>query len=257
VQAGHLDAVHSQHAVRWVPLLSPPPLPSELGVWLDGFDLVLNYWPDPDRALAQHFPRHSRQTCLATSAQPVLAPAARHFCEPLRELGLPVANFQSRLECFAGPRDETIAIHPGSGSPRKNWPLERWIELCERLSPRLPAQLLIVGGETDAAGLAALARFGEIAQNLPLPALAGRLARCRLFLGHDSGVSHLAAALGTPCLLLFGPTDPAIWAPPGEHVHILRDGTARPSISVETVWTALIQQTSGSSAKSPPLVFRR
>ncbi|MDD3179606.1 MAG: glycosyltransferase family 9 protein [Opitutaceae bacterium] len=250
---GHLHALHSQHAARWVPLFGPPPLPSDLGTWLDGFDLVLNYWPDPDRALARHFPRHSRQSYLAASAQPVLTPAARHFCAPLRELGLTATSFHSRLPCLSGHlRDETIAIHPGSGSSRKNWPLERWIELCERLSQWSHVPLLIVGGEADAAGLAALSRFGEVSRQLPLPALAERLARCRLFLGHDSGVSHLAAASHTPCLLLFGPTDPVMWAPPGEHVRVLREGTDLKTIPVEKVWATLIRLASEASAGLPP-----
>ena len=61
-----------------------------------------------------------------------------------------------------------------------------------------------------------------MAENLPLPALGALLARCREFLGHDSGISHLAAAVGTPCVLLFGPTDPDIWAPPYPSVEIVR-----------------------------------
>jgi heptosyltransferase-2 len=60
-----------------------------------------------------------------------------------------------------------------------------------------------------------------VARHLPLPQLAAVLERCRLFLGHDSGISHLAAATGAPCLLLFGPTDPAVWAPPNPGVHVL------------------------------------
>jgi len=52
--------------------------------------------------------------------------------------------------------------------------------------------------------------------------LAVRLQKCALFLGHDSGISHLVAAVGTPCVLLFGPTDPAIWAPANPKVRVLR-----------------------------------
>ena len=48
------------------------------------------------------------------------------------------------------------------------------------------------------------------------------LTRCRLFVGHDSGISHLAAAVGVPCVLLFGPTDPDIWAPPQPQVRVVR-----------------------------------
>ena len=130
-----------------------------------------------------------------------------------------------------------VAIHPGSGSPRKNWPVERWVELAGRLRGQAP--LLIVGGETDTAAVAALAAFGEVALDLPLPELARRLAACRLFLGHDSGVSHLAAAVGTPCVLLFGPTEAAMWAPPGEHVQTVHRGPELSAISVDAVWAAV------------------
>jgi len=62
---------------------------------------------------------------------------------------------------------------------------------------------------------------------------------CRLFLGHDSGISHLAAACGVPCVLLFGPTDPATWAPPGPHVHVVRRDPDLTSITVADVLAAL------------------
>jgi heptosyltransferase-2 len=61
-----------------------------------------------------------------------------------------------------------------------------------------------------------------LAKNLPLTTLANLLQNCSFFLGHDSGISHLAAAVGTPSLLLFGPTDPAIWAPQNAQVRVLR-----------------------------------
>jgi ADP-heptose:LPS heptosyltransferase len=63
-----------------------------------------------------------------------------------------------------------------------------------------------------------------------------------LFLGHDSGVSHLAAAVGTPCVLLFGPTDPAMWAPPGEYVRVIHRGPEMSAISVDTAWTTVTAQ---------------
>jgi heptosyltransferase-3 len=109
--------------------------------------------------------------------------------------------------------------------------------LSQRLGSQAP--LLIVGGEADTAAVAALASFGEVALTLPLPELARRLAGCGLFLGHDSGVSHLAAAVGTPCVLLFGPSDPAIWAPPGPHVKTLHHGPELSAVSVDTVWAAV------------------
>jgi heptosyltransferase-2 len=265
---GLLDAVHSQHEARWAALYGREPLPAGLQAWLEEFDLVVNFWPDPDGALTAHFPMRTGQQWVTASALPAASPAARHYCEALRPLGLATTDYRTRLSVgkleIRNPKSETIfqntgttqsgtqdakprtqnpvciAIHPGSGSPRKNWPVERWAELAGRLRGQAP--LLIVGGEADTAAVAALASCGEVAQNLPLPELAHRLAACRLFLGHDSGVSHLAAAVRTPGVLLFGPTDPAMWAPPGEHVRVIHRGPELTAISVDTVWTTVMAQ---------------
>jgi heptosyltransferase-2 len=261
---GTLDAVHSQHEARWAAFYGGTPLPAGLHTWLADFDLVVNFWPDPDAALAAHFPIRAGQTWVTAAARPAVSPAARHYCEALRPLGLATTDYSTQLRVgkleIRNPKSETnfqntgttksgtqnskprtqnetmIAIHPGSGSPRKNWPLERWVELAGRLRGQAP--LLIVGGEADTPAVATLATFGEVALKLPLPELARRLAACRLFLGHDSGVSHLAAAVGTPCVLLFGPTEPAMWAPPGEQVQTIRRGPELSAISVDTVWAA-------------------
>jgi heptosyltransferase-2 len=87
--------------------------------------------------------------------------------------------------------------------------------------------VLLVGGEADHAQIACLreawrGRAVPMALDLPLPELAAILERARLFLGHDSGISHIAAATGAPSLLLFGPTDPDIWAPISGEVKIIR-----------------------------------
>jgi heptosyltransferase-2 len=135
-------------------------------------------------------------------------------------------DFQFADSWLAGISKPLIAIHPGSGSPRKNWGLEKWIVTARELLNLNPQpELLWVGGEADEERLNAVEdAFGKsvrIARHLPLPHLAAVLARCRLFLGHDSGISHLAAAVGTRCVLLFGPTDPAIWAPANAHVVVM------------------------------------
>jgi heptosyltransferase-2 len=62
----------------------------------------------------------------------------------------------------------------------------------------------------------------SILESLPLPVLGAVLSRCALFVGHDSGISHLAAAVGIPCLLLFGPTKPDVWAPANRAVVVLQ-----------------------------------
>jgi ADP-heptose:LPS heptosyltransferase len=253
---GLLDAVHSQHEARWGALFSADPLPPGFAAWLGSFDLVVNFWPDPEGELGRHFPIAAGQTFFTAAAHPAEGPAAAHYCRPLRALGLVATDLTVRLEprrsgageptaAAGGPDDSRpssdrfrIALHPGSGSPRKNWPIERWRELARWLRRDRGADLLVVSGPAEEAD--GLGEFGETARCLPLEELLARLAGCDLFLGHDSGVSHLAAAVGLPCLLWFGPTDPAVWAPAGPRVHVLSRGGMLAEISVADAQSALL-----------------
>jgi heptosyltransferase-3 len=238
---GLLDAAHSQHEARWSALYGSGPLPSSLASWLADFDLVVNYWPDPDGELRRRFPLRKEQLFLSADALPLQAPAAAHYSEPLRALAVVPRENWTRL-ATPSPNAAIIAVHPGSGSPRKNWPAERWHEVIARL----PAPVLLILGEAEAetwnalsANPASGSANTEIAANLPLEALVAKLVQCRLFLGHDSGVSHLAAACGVPSLLLFGPTDPAVWAPPAPQVRVLRRETDLASIAITDVNSAI------------------
>ncbi|MSU67469.1 MAG: hypothetical protein CK548_06345 [Opitutia bacterium] len=240
VHAGLIDSVHSQHEARWSALYARAPLSADLATFLATFDLVLNFWPDPDATLARHFRDLSVPIFLSSSPLPVhaQAPAAAHYCEPLRTLGLtPETSFHLLAPLALNPH--LVALHPGSGSPQKNWPLSRWIELCCWLRATHHAELLFITGEADGPAATALAPFGTSAHQLPLAQLVAYLTQCRHFLGHDSGISHLAAACGVPSVLLFGPTDPAMWAPPAPHVTVIRRGPSLDEISLADVQAAL------------------
>jgi heptosyltransferase-2 len=130
-----------------------------------------------------------------------------------------------------------LAIHPGSGSPAKNWPAARFASLARAAGgPRF----LLVRGPADDDAACELETLPEarVARDLPLRVLAALLARAGAYVGNDSGVTHLAAAGGAPTIALFGPTDPAIWAPLGPRVRILRaDGMD--GIAVEDVAAAV------------------
>ncbi len=110
---------------------------------------------------------------------------------------------------------------PGSGSAQKNWPAVKFAELARRLRARIAAAIALGTAE---AGLApCFAETGcAILTDLELGELAGIAAGASLFVGNDSGVSHLAAAAGAPGIVLFGPTDPARWRPLGHSVRVLR-----------------------------------
>ena len=236
LRAGQLNVVHSQHESRWTALYDSSPLPAALATWLGAFDLILCYWPDPDGELARRFPSRNGQGVLFAGALPTLAPAAAHYCAPLHQLGLTPRALLYPLR-HPKPQGFQIALHPGSGSPRKNWPLDRWEALAYWLIQDLGASVSVISGPAEPANL--FRTTGEILHCLPLDELADQLAACRLFIGHDSGVSHLAASTGVPCILLFGPTDPAMWAPPSPSVRVLRAGDELSAISLAAVQQAV------------------
>jgi len=129
-----------------------------------------------------------------------------------------------RIECGIGSRGEFAAIHPFSGSPRKNWPLEQFGALAEKLG--MPAQWS-AGPEETLPGAVGRESLWD---------LAAWLAGARLYIGNDSGITHLAAAVGTPVVAIFGPSDAAVWAPRGERVSVV-SGTLS-EITVDQVLSA-------------------
>ncbi|HUS08591.1 MAG TPA: glycosyltransferase family 9 protein [Bryobacteraceae bacterium] len=113
-----------------------------------------------------------------------------------------------------------VAVHPFSGSPGKNWPLENF----RALARSLPWPVCFTAGPDEP--LEGAVRFNNLYE------LACWLAEARLYIGNDSGITHLAAAVGTPVLAIFGPTDPLIWAPRGSNVQVLRNPSLEDCLSV-------------------------
>jgi hypothetical protein len=157
--------------------------------------------------------------------------AARWYCSALPEFAQdadpPLLSSTADEEAHAAPWRERlppdfVAIHPGSGSPTKNWPADRFAELARALSPDRP--WLLIAGPADANAIAPLAALpgAVLARDLPVRVLAALLAQARLYVGNDSGITHLAAAYGAPTLALFGPTEPSQWSPVGPSVTVLR-----------------------------------
>jgi ADP-heptose:LPS heptosyltransferase len=121
----------------------------------------------------------------------------------------------------------TVAVHIGSGSRKKVWPPDRFAQLAETLVTRRGARIILVAGpadETAGRHYRACTPVGQssILNCHPLPELAAIIGRCSVLVGNDSGVTHLAAAAGTPVVALFGPTDPRVWGPRGKEVVLLR-----------------------------------
>jgi ADP-heptose:LPS heptosyltransferase len=112
-----------------------------------------------------------------------------------------------------------IIVHPGSGSPAKNWPAERFLELIARLRGNGAAVRVLMGEVEDERWPKDLiARFADaatIVRPQGYVELMNDLLSARAFVGNDSGPGHLSGILGVPSLVLFGPTDPARWKPLG------------------------------------------
>ncbi len=111
-----------------------------------------------------------------------------------------------------------IFIHPGSGGAKKNWPLEKWSDLSALLKERGFQVLWILGpAEKNMAIPAGI----KVIREESLMKLSLLLKDCLLFIGNDSGISHLAAAVKLPSLLLFGPSDPFVWCPTNRNTKVI------------------------------------
>jgi heptosyltransferase-2 len=235
-------------------------LPAELAVCFASFDLIISYLYDPDRIFEANLRRCGVQNLICGPARIVkhTGHAARQLAQPIEELGINVVDFAERVfpsvedrefasDFLASVPQPIVAIHPGSGGHEKNWPVEKWIGLFSPRSRFAHVEgLVVISGEADQAQTHQLEREWKnrdvrFARNLPLPRLAAVLERS-IFIGHDSGISHLAAAAGANCILLFGPTDPDVWAPMNDNVRVLRAPTGRLSdLEIDSVKPALAE----------------
>ena len=154
-----------------------------------------------------------------------------HLLGPVRQLGLPIPDLRPTIRvqdparawaagfCESHAlRSPLVIVHPGSGGRRKCWPLAGFFRVVDALVSKCLNTLVLYGpAEHDLlATLQADLPTGVALQPSPeLAELSALLERADLFIGNDSGPGHIAAAVGTPTLSLFGPTDPRVWAPRG------------------------------------------
>lgn len=143
----------------------------------------------------------------------------------LQQIGLPPMLDDYVNSVRVGSTTQEILIHPGSGGVQKCWPVENFIELADRLITQGKHVRVVLGpAELERIEPVQLDAFRSLAETIEWPeivALAGILAQGCRYIGNDSGISHLAAACGARCTVLFGPTDPAIWRPLGPEVTLI------------------------------------
>jgi len=129
---------------------------------------------------------------------------------------------------FGKAHSPLLAVHVGSGSRRKCWPSERFAELLDEVGRDSALLPVLLEGPADRPYvqelLSKLKCRPPLFSNMSLPVVAAMLQRSKLYLGSDSGISHLAAAAGVTSIVIFGPTDAEFWGPTGKHVHIVTAG---------------------------------
>jgi len=220
-----------------------------LSAFFSGFHLIISHLYDPDLIFQSNVASVSRAQFLQGLHRPVES-SSRHatdqILDVLQRLAIfdenPVPRLISHRQ--VPERPTVLAVHPGSGSPRKNWPEDRWAALLGQVSAWSPTRFLLVGGEAEGGRLERLAAGlpkdrCKILRSQPLITVAERLRGCQGFIGHDSGITHLAASLGLPGLALWGPSPPRVWSPRGGEIQVLEARPDLESLEVATVSQAL------------------
>jgi ADP-heptose:LPS heptosyltransferase len=246
----YADTIYSIDRVRIAPLFTPDiPVPAGVIERLSSFDLMCVFGgekqttfvrnlkrigvkkvyridPFPPNGSHTHVIDHQASQLLSLG---VKVPLSTPRLFPPEEAARRIASFleQRKLDRKA----LVVALHPGSGSRAKVWPPGNLAQLSTYLLDNDRVHLIIPIGPADkehAEGYCALIPSDRIipVTNLPLTELAALLKRCTVYVGNDSGVTHMAAAVGTPVVALFGPTDPQVWGPRGKRVHNVYRGVA-------------------------------
>jgi ADP-heptose:LPS heptosyltransferase len=151
--------------------------------------------------------------------------------DPSREIGNPEISLKPEAVAWSErywqehflKGKPVMTLAPGSGAREKNWPDASFRTVADWWRRRTCGAVVVILGpvEEERGDYAALCQEAVVARNLTLGKLGALLARSDLYLGNDSGVSHLAAALGVITAVLFGPSNVAQWAPRGKNVTVV------------------------------------
>ena len=204
-----------------------------------GFDAALVWFRDEDGALARGLRAAGVERVCAMPGVPLdgwtehamdyyHACVDRFFSDTGTDESATERTVCPKLRPPVEAKSGEVLIHPGSGSPKKNWPLENFWELAARLEGSgLPVRWLVGPAEEGWAFPAG----AEVITETDLVRLATRMAAARLFIGNDSGMAHLAAACGCPTVAVFQASDPEVWMPRGERVEVVGKAGSPPTVN--------------------------
>ena len=162
-------------------------------------------------------------------------PITEYYLTALAPAGIPIASREVRLvprpadleklARFVGAGGRVLLVHPGSRSPWRVWPADRFAAICDRAQDELDAQVVLVGGPADRSAVEAIRSLAKshlltLQEPMSIPRLAALARLSHLMLCHDSGPMHIAAAVGTPVVALYGSQNSVLFRPAGDQ-HVL------------------------------------
>ena len=220
-----------------------------LSQYFKAFDLVVVFGKDGEGTVIGNLRRVSQSRILPINSFPPWDEKVHltdHLLKQFTRYGFPASESNPRLHLKESDREgardfwerkgvtpeersRAIILHPGSGSKKKVWPLDRFLNLAHTLQEHFRSKILIVLGPAEGAEVQKAFHGGKpnpfiLAKGLTLLQLASVMEGCWFFIGNDSGISHMAAALGLPTIVIFGPTDQRVWSPRGEKTLVVRRG---------------------------------
>ncbi len=223
------------------------------------FELIVNMAAPEDAAFTQHLCETTpgRVVTIDPTPRSVTRHVTEGWLEDLRAAGITPSLEPPRIVfadeerrrarrrlCDTAREDDApiILLHPGSGGRRKCWPVEQFAGLGEALRRDGLRPIFMLGPvESDLHGEALASHLDAVAPVLAesdLIQAAGTIAAADAYVGNDAGMTHVAAAAGTPTTAIFGPTDPIVWRPLGEHVTVIR---GRPAGTFDGITVASVR----------------
>ena len=239
LEAGLADEIVRVDDALFAPLFSEgPSATEELRAFAARFDRGIVVWHDASRRIAQGLRVAGLDDVLHIDPIPAEGDAVHSISHMLSQL--PKAwgsDWAEPLHCPASAARRSdmrerfgncAVVHPGSGGrgADRNWPAERFAQVCDTLAAAGMPCVIPQGPADEQAVADTLASCVDaeprVAVDLSVPELAALLAEARVCVGNDSGVTHLAAAVGTRTVAVFGATDSVVWRPSGRDVRLLR-----------------------------------
>jgi len=193
--------------------------------YLAQFDIILSY-SETEEPFSLALKKSFKGEIIIHSVNPVNIKKhiVLYLLEPVRS----IANFvveRPDIKVSLSEKKEFFVIHPGSGSIHKNWDKEKFLEVYRYLSLENTGYVLLGYAEDYMVDFwKSNLKDEEIIYSPDMNKLMGYLQRTKLYIGNDSGISHLFAISGIPSVVIFGPTSPSIWAPCGKNVKIVYKG---------------------------------